>query len=57
MPCKNRECEFDSKLRRSLRAKLSRDELRYGQLWSEVELPKLLASTERDNVVPSVQNQ
>ena len=41
MTCKNgSNCAFDSKIHRPVR--LSRDRIRYAELWAEVELPKLL---------------
>ncbi len=57
MSCKNGGCEFDSKLRRTLTVRLSRDGLRYGRLWSEVELPKLLANIEKNNAAVPSQGQ
>lgn len=57
MSCKNDGCEFDSKLRRTLTVRLSRDGLRYGRLWSEVELPKLLADIEKNGAVLYSQSQ
>lgn len=45
MTCRNGGCEFDRKLQQTLTLKLSRDHVRYAQLWSEVELPKLLKET------------
>jgi hypothetical protein len=42
MTCKDKSCEFDIKLQRTPTVKLSRDRVRYAELWSEIELPKLL---------------
>ena len=40
--CKNDACEFETRLQRILKFRLSHDHKRYAQLWCEVELPKLL---------------
>lgn len=41
MTCKNGEhCDFQSRLHRPV--KLSKDSLRYAQLWEQIDLPKLL---------------
>lgn len=40
MTCKENTCSFDSRLHRPV--KLSKDQLRYAQLWHEIDLPKLL---------------
>jgi len=57
MSCKNGGCEFDSELRRTLTVRMSRDGLRYGRLWSEVELPKLLAKIEKNDAAARSQSQ
>ncbi len=45
--CEDGGCEFiPSMLDRQSSIKRSEDELRYGRLWAEVELPKLLACKE-----------
>ena len=48
--CENGDCEFVPTLRaldnRELLLKRSVEEVRYGRLWAEVELPKLLIPKE-----------
>lgn len=44
MTCRDSSCEFDSKLQRNLNVRLSRQQVKYALLWSEVELPKLLGT-------------
>jgi len=47
--CEEGSCEFvPSVNNRESSLKRSEDELRYGRLWAEVELPKLLACKEQD---------
>jgi hypothetical protein len=45
MPCENGKCEFNPTLieRKAIR---SIDDIRYGELWAEVELPRLLKEKE-----------
>jgi hypothetical protein len=54
--CEEGSCEFISRVNtREPLLKRSEDELRYGRLWAEVELPKLLACKElkkEDNKLP-----
>jgi len=54
--CEEGSCEFVPNVNhREPSLKRSEDELRYGRLWAEVELPKLLAYKEpnkRDNKQP-----
>jgi len=42
MTCKNGSCEYQNGMKRDV--KVTKDEKRYAQLWSEIELPKLLRS-------------
>jgi len=47
--CDDCSCEFvPSVNKRESSPKRSEDELRYGKLWAEIELPKLLACKEQD---------
>jgi hypothetical protein len=45
MTCKNKSCEYDTKLLRTPTIKLDRAHVRYAELWSEIELPKLLGAS------------
>ena len=48
--CENGACEFVPSVdSRRLRLKRPDDEVRYGRLWAEVELPRLLAKKELKN--------
>ena len=48
--CEEGSCEFvPSVHNREPSLKRSEDELRYGRLWAEVELPKLMAYKEMNN--------
>lgn len=42
MPCKNGKCEYKPPLNRRLENPPTPEEIRYAQLWEEIELPKLL---------------
>ena len=45
--CEDGACEFATSVdSRQLTSKRPADEVRYGRLWAEVELPKLLAEKE-----------
>jgi hypothetical protein len=54
--CEEGSCEFVPSVNsREPLLKRSEDELRYGRLWAEIELPKLLAHKElsrEDNMQP-----
>lgn len=46
--CENHCCEFVPSIdSRQLKFERSVDEVRYGRLWAEVELPKLLVNKEQ----------
>jgi hypothetical protein len=40
--CKNNSCEYSPTINRQLTHKRKLAEIRYAQLWAEIELPKLL---------------
>jgi hypothetical protein len=40
--CKNNQCDYVSVLERTLTCHRTPKELRYAQLWTEIELPKAL---------------
>jgi hypothetical protein len=42
MTCKNGACDYENTLDRTLTTKRTKQEIRYAQLWAEIELPKLL---------------
>jgi hypothetical protein len=42
MTCTNNQCEYKPTLKRDITTQRTPDEIRYGQLWAEIELPKLL---------------
>jgi hypothetical protein len=45
MTCQDKECEFNSILMREVLR--TNEEIRYGQLWAELEMPKLLNQKKR----------
>ncbi|MGD0979578.1 MAG: hypothetical protein ABR962_10635 [Candidatus Bathyarchaeia archaeon] len=48
MTCQNEKCEHIPTLRREI-VNRSPEEVLYGQLWAEIELPKLLTERGRSN--------
>jgi hypothetical protein len=40
--CTNATCENETKVRRQLTLSRTPEEIEYGKLWAEIELPKLL---------------
>jgi len=40
--CENGKCEYNNEMNRVARNKRTKDEIRYAQLWAEIELPNLL---------------